>query len=617
MSHEEYQSAVYIIAMLCGAIGVFISNFVCHAVQWPQSNEANLVSYAFIQLGFTVMVTVLPGRIVRINSLLSMEMLSLKQIFVRYVSHEIRSPLNVVHAGLDILRGELESYKSLSEDVLELVEDIFSASDSAINILNDLLNYEHLDAGTFRLDLTWTRLCSDFGNRLKWTVLMAKKKNIELRIVDETELNKYLRSCDECEDLEVLECENSNSQVYLNIDSLKIDQVIRNMVTNAIKFTPTNGSIEVKMSCKSTTDVLVRNSSYHVADDAVGVFRLEVVDSGAGIAEENHKKVFGEFAQFNRNELQGGGGSGLGLWISRRIINLHQGTMGFHSNGIGKGSVFYFELPLFPSSAAAVLKSGEESPPRQLGIKPVKNTFCTSNDFRVTPVAEDVENNNHVIDFNQGSSVVGDSFHNSVQTIDCSDGTHIDQNTWNRVSNLVNRGLGEGIARMYPEHSTNSRILDYNESSTNIEYINSQIPLHTPEKHCFKILIVDDSELNRKIVKRIIDSDKESFETCIFREADDGESALEVVRAEREATGVEFDFILIDYVMLKMHGPETVAVLRRSYNYKGIIIGITGNALPADISKFILSGAHQVITKPLTKAKLLVVLNHFRDAGIA
>eukprot|EP00597_Dinobryon_sp_UTEXLB2267_P008080 CAMPEP_0170084348 /NCGR_PEP_ID=MMETSP0019_2-20121128/19592_1 /TAXON_ID=98059 /ORGANISM="Dinobryon sp., Strain UTEXLB2267" /LENGTH=563 /DNA_ID=CAMNT_0010300441 /DNA_START=238 /DNA_END=1929 /DNA_ORIENTATION=+ len=552
------------------------------------------------------MVTVLPGRIVRINSLLSMEMLSLKQIFVRYVSHEIRSPLNVVHAGLDILRGELESYKSLSEDVLELVEDIFSASDSAINILNDLLNYEHLDAGTFRLDLTWTRLCSDFGNRLKWTVLMAKKKNIELRIVDETELNKYLRSCDECEDLEVLECENSNSQVYLNIDSLKIDQVIRNMVTNAIKFTPTNGSIEVKMSCKSTTDVLVRNSSYHVADDAVGVFRLEVVDSGAGIAEENHKKVFGEFAQFNRNELQGGGGSGLGLWISRRIINLHQGTMGFHSNGIGKGSVFYFELPLFSSSAAAEVNAGDsnsESTQRQLEVKPLSST---TNDIRGITVTENVENNNQVVDFICNSAVVGDSYYDSLQ-----DGTHNDQNTWNRVSTLVNRGLGGGVARVYPEHSSSSRILNYNEPTTDIE-CSSPNNLLNPEKHCFKILIVDDSELNRKIVKRIIDSDKESFETCIFREADDGESALEVVRAEREATGVEFDFILIDYVMLKMHGPETVSFLRRDYNYKGIIIGITGNALPADISMFLSSGANQVITKPLTKTKLLIVLKHFR-----
>jgi len=57
ISNEEYQTAVYLIAMLCGAVGVFISNIVCNSMFWPQSNEANLVSYAFIQLGFTVMVT--------------------------------------------------------------------------------------------------------------------------------------------------------------------------------------------------------------------------------------------------------------------------------------------------------------------------------------------------------------------------------------------------------------------------------------------------------------------------------------------------------------------------------------------------------------------------------
>jgi len=107
-------------------------------------------------------------------------MLSLKQVFVRYVSHEIRycsqvfyridsiistsnrSPLNVVHAGLDILRDELRQLQAMEnstdltsilnsskcfDKIKELVEDIFAASDSAINILNDLLDYEHMDAG--------------------------------------------------------------------------------------------------------------------------------------------------------------------------------------------------------------------------------------------------------------------------------------------------------------------------------------------------------------------------------------------------------------------------------------------------------------------------------------
>lgn len=101
------------------------------------------------------------------NAILTTEMLSLKQVFVRYVSHEIRSvlpfvisnsfvngfdshrsPLNVVHAGLDLLLVDLKKCEvSVSDRFLELVEDIFAASDSAITILNDLLNYEHMDSG--------------------------------------------------------------------------------------------------------------------------------------------------------------------------------------------------------------------------------------------------------------------------------------------------------------------------------------------------------------------------------------------------------------------------------------------------------------------------------------
>jgi signal transduction histidine kinase len=59
-----------------------------------------------------------------------------------------------------------------------------------------------------------------------------------------------------------------------------------------------------------------------LSQDAVGTLRVEVIDSGVGVAEENQQKVFGEFAQFDRNKLQGGGGSGLGLWISKRIISM-------------------------------------------------------------------------------------------------------------------------------------------------------------------------------------------------------------------------------------------------------------------------------------------------------
>jgi hypothetical protein len=71
------------------------------------------------------------------------------------------------------------------------------------------------------------------------------------------------------------------------------------------------------------------------------------MDNGAGIAPENVGRVFGEFTQFDKSKLQGGGGSGLGLWLSRRIATLHGGTLTFHSEGLGKGATFYLRLPVF------------------------------------------------------------------------------------------------------------------------------------------------------------------------------------------------------------------------------------------------------------------------------
>ena len=75
-----------------------------------------------------------------------MHSLSLKQVFVRFVSHEIRSPLNVVLAGLELLRTDLNTGVNLSN--IELIDDMQSAAETAITILNDLLNYENMDAGT-------------------------------------------------------------------------------------------------------------------------------------------------------------------------------------------------------------------------------------------------------------------------------------------------------------------------------------------------------------------------------------------------------------------------------------------------------------------------------------
>ena len=91
---------------------------------------------------------------------------------------------------------------------------------------------------------------------------------------------------------------------------------------------------------------------------------------------------------------------------------------------------------------------------------------------------------------------------------------------------------------------------------------------------------------------------------CVVLEADDGTTALDVMRSEA-AAGRVIDFVLIDFVMVHMNGPEAVQHMREELGYRGVVIGITGNALPEDLTYFKDHGANTVITKPLTNAKLM------------
>ena len=169
--------------------------FVCHAIlstkrsNFLNADESFFIMYNIIIILFSVFMTVLPGRLLRKLSEIKESVLRLKREFVRYVSHEIRSPLNVAHAGLEILKADLEAMGA-SLAILSLLDDIFSASNAAIEILNDMLHYEHMDSGTFKLELAVTPLLNVFAGRLEVYKYMALKKCINLRIEDQAEASE-------------------------------------------------------------------------------------------------------------------------------------------------------------------------------------------------------------------------------------------------------------------------------------------------------------------------------------------------------------------------------------------------------------------------------------------
>ena len=104
--------------------------------------------------------------------------------------------------------------------------------------------------------------------------------------------------------------------------------MFRNILSNAFKFTPVGGVVEVRILVEETR------------------LLIEVQDSGVGISAENQKRLFNEVVQFHAKAHQGGGGSGLGLWISKKIVDMHGGSIGVRSEGEGRGSTFFFSLPM-------------------------------------------------------------------------------------------------------------------------------------------------------------------------------------------------------------------------------------------------------------------------------
>ena len=277
--------------LILSFIGKIPKNFV-------NANESSLIFYYIIIILFSVLMTVLPNRLLRKMSEIKESVLRLKREFVRYVSHEIRSPLNVAHAGLEILKADLET-AGASLAILSLLDDIFSASNAAIDILNDMLHYEHIDSGTFKLEPAVVPLVNVLAGRLEVYKYMASKKSITFHIEDQAQASEYYMvvsttqgSAESPEEVTSVSLAPS-----LYIDRFRVEQIIRNLVSNAIKFTPEGGIITlriVRVEAGTTSTSTVRRPSQEehnpidqLDDDsvdkkAVGFLRFEVVDNGAG-----------------------------------------------------------------------------------------------------------------------------------------------------------------------------------------------------------------------------------------------------------------------------------------------------------------------------------------------
>ena len=292
--------------------------------------------------------------------------LEMKRRFVRFISHEIRTPLNTVCMGLELLESEIQdklkaekdvsSSPMTSEEEMEdnefwssVVHDVKDNAHVAVSILNDLLNYDKLETGTMKLELDAVNIWDLVNRTVQQFQIQAINRRVDMRFDLVGKDTEEIVATYDIEGASSTRTTRDGKRVVG--DDVRLGQVLRNVISNALKFTPADGTVLV-------TAEYVKNGLPHakpvmdgdqVACDhpRAGSVRITIKDSGVGLTSEQLSQLFAEGVQFDANKLQHGGGSGLGLNIAKGIVEQHQGTIRATSEGVGTGTTFYVELPLY------------------------------------------------------------------------------------------------------------------------------------------------------------------------------------------------------------------------------------------------------------------------------
>jgi signal transduction histidine kinase len=223
-----------------------------------------------------------------------------KNRFLGIAAHDLRNPLNAIQMYSEFLLDE--AVDALDSEQMEFVSIIHSSSQFMLKLVNDLLDVAKIESGKLQLELVKTDLSEFIERNVSVNTPMAARKKIRLIFRQDTAIPDVM------------------------IDPTKINQVLNNLITNAIKFSSPESTVEVALTMSG--------------DDAI----VSVKDQGQGIPAEEIDKLFKPFQRTSVRTTGGEDSTGLGLAIVRKIVVGHSGRVWVESK-VGEGSTFYVALP--------------------------------------------------------------------------------------------------------------------------------------------------------------------------------------------------------------------------------------------------------------------------------
>lgn len=252
-----------------------------------------------------------------------------KSEFLANMSHELRTPLNAIIGFSEVLRDKLCG--DLNEEQMEFVTDIHSSGQHLLQMINDILDLSKVESGRLELRYEGFEVRKAIDAVLITLKGLASKKSLTIEKI------------------------HHNSIDCIFADLIKFKQILYNLLSNAIKFTPEHGKIIIYTAAMKTEKDFIE---------------VKVTDTGIGIATEDYPKIFVEFSQVDSSYSRKYEGTGLGLALTKKLVEMHGGKIGFESK-VGIGSTFYFTMPAKPSVRVKTEKEDVLFPEKPSGYETV------------------------------------------------------------------------------------------------------------------------------------------------------------------------------------------------------------------------------------------------------